>query len=84
MQPGRFLCAIAVMCSLSACAQTLPFGGAESAADTAPRSNFTQSGENSSEVIHELMQRRSLLTPDSAYGQVAEAAIAASARAAEA
>ncbi|QAX30655.1 TolC family protein [Leisingera sp. NJS204] len=83
MQPGRFFCAIAVMCSLSACARTLPFGGGESA-ETAPRSNFAQSGETSSEVIHDLMGRRSLLAQDSAYGQVAEAAIAASSRAAEA
>ncbi|KIC09702.1 transporter [Leisingera sp. ANG-M1] len=80
MQPGRFLCAIAVMCSLSACAQAPLPGGA----DDAPRSNFTQTGENTSEVIQDLMERRSLLAPGSAYGEVAEAAIAASARAAEA
>ncbi|WP_291735924.1 TolC family protein [Leisingera sp. F5] len=83
MQPGRFFCAIAVMCSLSACARTLPSGGGESA-ETAPRSNFAQSDEASSEVIRELMERRSLLAQDSAYGQVAEAAISASSRAAEA
>ncbi|UWQ40628.1 TolC family protein [Leisingera aquaemixtae] len=84
MQPGRFLCAIAVMCSLSACARSPLSGGPETAAGTAPRSNFAQSGEASSEVIRQLMDRRSLLAGDSAYGQVAEAAIAASSRAAEA
>ena len=84
MQPGRFLCAIAVMCSLSACAQSPLSGGPEAAAGDAPRSNFAQSGEASSEVIRQLMDRRSLLEEDSAYGQVAAAAIAASSRAAEA
>ncbi|UWQ82750.1 TolC family protein [Leisingera caerulea] len=84
MQPGRFLCAIAVMCSLSACAQSPLSGGPEAAAGDAPRSNFAQSGEASSEVIRQLMDRRSLLAEDSAYGQVAAAAIAASSRAAEA
>ncbi|KIC14967.1 MULTISPECIES: TolC family protein [unclassified Leisingera] len=83
MQPGRFLCAIAVMCSLSGCA-TAPFGGTNEAADGAPHSNFTQTGETSSAVISALMNRRSLLAEDSAYGQVASAAIAASSRAAEA
>lgn len=83
MQPGRFLCAIAVTCSLTACAQTGMFGAKESA-DTAPHSNFTQTGEETSQVIHTLLQRRSLLPEGSAYDQVAEAAIAASARAAEA
>lgn len=80
MQPGRLFCAIAVMCSLSACARTVPSGGA----DSAPRSNFSQTGEASSEVIRTLLERRSLLQDGSAYDQVAEAAIAASARAAEA
>lgn len=83
MQPGRFLCAIAVMCSLSGCAPS-PFGGAGDAENGPPRSNFTQSGETRSEVISTLMDRRSLLAEDSAYGQVAAAAIAASSRAAEA
>ncbi|OBY24594.1 TolC family protein [Leisingera sp. JC1] len=80
MQPGRFLCAIAAMCSLSACAPA-SFGDAQS---SGPRSNFAQTGETSSEVISALMERRSLLAEDSAYGQVATAAIAASSRAAEA
>ncbi|NSY37763.1 TolC family protein [Leisingera sp. ANG59] len=80
MQPGRFLCAIATMCSLSACAPA-PFGDAEA---SGPHSNFTQTGETTSEVISALMERRSLLAEDSAYGQVAAAAIAASSRAAEA
>lgn len=84
MQPGRFLCAIAVMCSLSACAQSPLSGGSEGAGASAPRSNFSQSGDASSEVIRKLMERRSLLTDDSAYGEVAQAAIAASSRAAEA
>ena len=59
MQPGRFLCAIAVMCSLSACARSPLSGGPETAAGTAPRSNFAQPGEASSEVIRQLMDRRS-------------------------
>ncbi|MEW2912345.1 TolC family protein [Leisingera sp. JC11] len=80
MQPGRFLCAIATMCSLSACAPE-PFGDAEA---SGPHGNFTQTGETTSEVISALMERRSLLAEDSAYGQVAAAAIAASSRAAEA
>lgn len=84
MQPRRFLCAIAVMCSLSACAQTGPAGLFGSEVNGTARSNFTQTGEANSEVIQTLLERRSLLSADSAYGQVAEAAIAASARASEA
>lgn len=83
MQPGRFLCAIAVTCSLSACAQTGLFASKDNP-DTAPRSNFAQTGTAQSEVIQTLLERRSLLSSDSAFGEVAEAALAASARAAEA
>ncbi|KIC34981.1 TolC family protein [Leisingera sp. ANG-M7] len=80
MQPGRFLCAIAAMCSLSACAPA----SFDDAQGSGPRSNFTQTGETTSEVISALMERRSLLAEDSVYEQVATAAISASSRAAEA
>ncbi|MFW8635560.1 TolC family protein [Cribrihabitans pelagius] len=83
MLPRRSLCAIALLCSLAGCAQ--PFGGGSAADATAPGRNFAQEGtENPSEVIRSLSTRRALLQPGTPLAEVSEAAIAASARAAEA
>lgn len=81
MLPRRSLCAIALLCSLAGCAQ--PFGGGTDMSATG--SNFAQDGaENPSEVIRALSNRRAVLPPGSPLAEVSEAAIAASARAAEA
>ncbi|MFW8595387.1 TolC family protein [Cribrihabitans neustonicus] len=83
MLPRRSICAFALLCSLSACAQ--PFGGGNAPEATGPGRNFAQEGaENPSEVIRALSTRRAVLQPGSALAEVGEAAIAASARAAEA
>ncbi|MEX5598514.1 TolC family protein [Phaeobacter gallaeciensis] len=86
MHLGRSAGMIALLCSLSACAEQSPFllgGGDDAVAGTS--SNFAQTeGENSSEVISALMQRKSLLEPNSVYRRVGDAAIEASSRASEA
>lgn len=85
---GRHISAIALLCSLSACAETFPFlneTDPETVTDTAPSSSFTQTeGENGSEVISALLDRRSFLEQDSSYGTVGTAAINASSRSSEA
>lgn len=60
-------------------------GNAEDATDVARQtSNFEQvEGETQSEIITELLARDTLLQPGSQYATVADAALAASARAAE-
>ncbi|MDE4135061.1 TolC family protein [Phaeobacter sp. QD34_3] len=86
MQLGRSAGVIALLCSLSACAEQSPFlvkNSDGSVSRTA--SSFQQAeGEASSEIISSLMQRRSLLEEGSIYRQVGEAAITASSRASEA
>lgn len=88
MQLRRHISAIALLCSLSACADTLPFLNdiaSEDAPDAAPSSSFEQAeGEGGSEVISALLDRRSFLEQDSSYGDVAAAAINASSRSSEA
>ena len=88
MHLGRHISAIALLCSLSACAQSLPFlNGTDSETETAtaPSSNFTQvEGEPGSEVIAALLDRRSFLEQGSSYGTVGLAAITASSRSSEA
>jgi adhesin transport system outer membrane protein len=87
-QFGKHLSLLAAAGSLSACMQSMPLLGKQHAladAETgAPASNFAQTdGEQQSEVIAALMARRSILAEGSAYAEVADAALAASARAAE-
>lgn len=88
MQLARPIGALALLCSLSACAEGLPFMGGQTSTDTDVTrrvSNFEQAeGEATSEVITKLLERRSLLAEDTIYNTVAEAAVAASARASEA
>ncbi|KUP93452.1 TolC family protein [Tritonibacter horizontis] len=84
MDLARRISAVALLCSLTACG--LPIAGsAPGAQDNASTSsNFSQSEDApQSEVITALMQRRSILQPDSIYGQVAAASLSASARASE-
>lgn len=88
MHLARPIGALALLCSLSACADGLPFLGGQAGEDsdvTRRVSNFEQpEGEEASAVISTLLERRSLLDRESIYGTVAEAAVAASARASEA
>ncbi|MGR3758522.1 TolC family protein [Roseobacteraceae bacterium NS-SX3] len=87
MHLGRPIGALALLCSLSACMGSLPFAGANGGKeqDVSRQASFAQAeGAQQSEVISALLQRRSLLEEGSTYDQVAEAAIAASARASEA
>lgn len=86
MQLGRRISAIALLCSLSACADTFPFkNGSSSDGDVPGQSSFAQTeGEQGSAVIATLLNRRSLLEEGSTYETVGIAAIDASARASEA
>ncbi|CUH89098.1 type I secretion outer membrane protein, TolC family [Phaeobacter sp. CECT 5382] len=88
MHLARPIGVLALLCSLSACADGLPFLGGQAGEDsdvTRRVSNFEQpEGEEASAVISTLLERRSLLDRESIYGTVAEAAVAASARASEA
>lgn len=88
MHLARPIGALALLCSLSACADGMPLMGKPSADPTEVSrrgGNFVQSEEdNPSAVITTLLERRSLLDETTVYGSVAEAAVAASARAAEA
>ncbi|MGR3621281.1 TolC family protein [Pseudophaeobacter sp.] len=88
MHLARPIGALALLCSLSACADGLPFMGNQAANEsdvTRRGGNFEQpQDETASQVISTLLERRSLLDETTVYGSVAEAAVAASARAAEA
>ena len=88
MQLARPIGALALLCSLSGCADGLPFlaGKSTDEAEVSRRGgNFVQAeGENTSQVISTLLDRRSLLAEGTVYNAVAEAAVAASARASEA
>ena len=87
MQLGRHISAIALLCSLSACADTLPFLGlaGSDSIDEEPSSSFAQiDSEHESEVISTLLDRRSLLEDGSSYDMVGAAALDASARSSEA
>lgn len=86
MHLGRRISAIALLCSLSACADTLPFLNSSTAeTDASQQSNFSQpEGDQSSEVIATLLERRSLLEEGSSYDTVGTAALDASARSSEA
>ncbi len=76
------------LCSLTGCVEQLPFMAPETApgsATGAPVTNFDQSNQKQkSEVIEQLMARRSLLEDSSIYNTVAQAALNASARSSEA
>ena len=72
----------AVLALLSGC-----MGGGETAGRAATDSAVPVLGQaeaSESAVIADLLRRRSVIAPDSAYGQVADAVLAANARAAEA
>lgn len=88
MQLARPIGALALMCSLAGCADGMPFLAGKSAEESEVSrrgGNFVQSeGEATSEVISTLLERRSLLAEGTVYNDVAEAAVAASARASEA
>ena len=87
MHLARPIGAVALLCSLSACADGLPFMSGTSSETEVSRStsNFAQpDAENASPVITALLNRRSLLPAGSTYDTVARAAVEASARAAEA
>ncbi|ATG38297.1 putative outer membrane efflux protein [Phaeobacter piscinae] len=88
MQLGRPIGAVALLCCLSACMQSLPFAKPGEGADTdvsRRASSFAQpDAKNPSAVISTLMQRQSLLEDGSVYDVVAKSTISASARAAEA
>jgi len=86
MQLGRRISAIALLCSLSACADTFPFlNGSSTDQEPLGQSSFAQAeGEQGSEVITTLLNRRSLLEEGSSYDLVGIAAIGTSARASEA
>ena len=76
MKPVKALSALILTCGLAACA-------AETAVDPSARAFAQPEGAEASEVIAELMSRRSLLTEGSAYDTVADAVLAASERASE-
>lgn len=88
MHLARPIGAIALLCGLSACADSVPFLNSTSSSETEVTrrvSNFSQPDvENASPVISALMERRSLLEEGSIFDEVGQAAVAASARAAEA
>ena len=88
MQLARPIGALALMCSLSGCADGMPFFAGKTGDETEVSrrgGNFVQpEGEARSQVISTLLDRRSLLAEDTVYNAVAEAAVAASARASEA
>ncbi|MCD9150051.1 TolC family protein [Pseudophaeobacter flagellatus] len=88
MQLARPIGALALLCSLSGCADGMPslLGRSDNQTDLSQHGgNFAQpEGETRSEVISTLLERRSLLAEGTIYNSVAEAAVAASARASEA
>ncbi|MEP2718431.1 TolC family protein [Pseudophaeobacter sp.] len=88
MHLARPIGALALLCSLTGCADGMPFQGTKSAAeDEVSRrgGNFQQpEDEDGSQVITTLLERRSLLTEGTVYSDDADAAVAASARASEA
>jgi adhesin transport system outer membrane protein len=88
MQFARPIGVLALLCSLSGCADGLPFlgGKADQETEVSRRGgNLEQpEGEASSDVISKLLERRSMLPGDTISDQVADAAVAASARASEA
>lgn len=88
MQLARPIGALALLCSLSGCADGMPslLGRSDNQTDLSQHGgNFAQpKGETRSEVISTLLERRSLLAEGTIYNSVAEAAVAASARASEA
>ncbi|WP_278924399.1 MULTISPECIES: TolC family protein [Pseudophaeobacter] len=88
MQLAQPIGVLALLCSLSGCADGMPslLGSSGNQTDLPQHgSNFAQpEGETRSEVISTLLERRSLLAEGTIYNSVAEAAVAASARASEA
>lgn len=85
MNTLRGVSAVALLCGLSACNMGLPGGGQSPAADQSLRSSFAQSEEApQSEVITTLMHRRSVLQPNSIYGEVATTALTGQARSSQA
>jgi len=83
---GRHISAIALLCSLSACAEPFPFlNSSDEAVDAVSSGSFTQTdSEQGSQVIATLLDRRSLLEEGSTYDTVSMAALDASSRSSEA
>ncbi len=87
MRFARSLISILAVSSVLGCTENAGILGPRSNNDVAPaaHSNFDQSDkEQPSEVIEQLLQRRSLLEQQSIYGSVANAALTASLRSSEA